>query len=179
MTSRIEDIITEIHSDSRLAGVSWGIGRRYLEETSDFPRIAWVLNGGPIQAPTRVGARLSTGGDSRDRTIAIQAVDCDVFVWGGDLEQTEKMLHALLAVAHSYAVGSLRWGNHRWETHTQRGADHMARGELAVVTIGFDLPILAGSTALSADAPDTLTNITSHDHTGTVNWLDGSSSDHC
>lgn len=158
MASRFDQIVTEVHADAALAGIGYATGRLAEKENADYPRIVWIPTGGPITPTQNVGGRLATGNTQRIKQLRTVELNCEVHIWGENVEQAESLMHALVASCYRLLVGSVEFGNHSWETQTQTGADYSARGQKIQLEVTLKIPI--------TDNAKALTNITTQTHAG-------------
>ena len=158
MPSRFNQIVDEVHADAALAGIGYATGRLAEKENADYPRIVWIPVGGPITPTDNVGGRLANAGADRIKQLRTVELNCEIHIWGQDVEQAENMLHALVASSYRLLAGSVMFGSHSWETQTQTGADYSARGQKIVMDLTLKIPI--------TDNAQALTTITSETHEG-------------
>ena len=158
MASRFNQIVDEVHTDPTLAGIGYATGRLAEKENADYPRIVWIPVGGPITPTDNVGGRLATGNTQRIKQLRTVELNCEVHLWGQDVEQAENMMHLLIAACYRLLVGSVVFGSHTWATQTQTGADYSARGQKIELDLTIKIPV--------TDSADGLTVITTQTHAG-------------
>jgi hypothetical protein len=158
MASRFNQIVDEIQADPTLAGFNYSTGRLAEKENADWPRIIWIPTGGPITATQNVGGRLTGAGTDRARQFRTVELNCDVNIWGQDVEQAEEMMHLVIAASFRLMLGSIEFSNHTWDTQTQTGADYSARGQKIVLDAMMRIPVI--------DAAQQLAIVTAETHTG-------------
>jgi len=149
MASRFNQIVDEIQADATLAGFNYSTGRLAEKENADWPRIVWIPTGGPITATQNVGGRLMGAGTDRARQFRTVELNCEIHIWGQDVEQAEEMMHLIIAASFRLMLGSIEFSSHTWDTQTQTGADYSARGQKIVLDSMLRIPVIDTAKPLS------------------------------
>jgi hypothetical protein len=132
MASTLSQVLAEIQAkvDTRVTGVRYRLGAKYVEERTALPRVVWVPGVDPF-GPAQ-GKSLSV------RSVCTRRAQVLAHVLADDLEQAELLVNAVVWAAHSVAHGSLTLDTAAWFS-----PGWLERGEGCVLTMAFALPVVA------------------------------------
>lgn len=145
-------------NDARLVG--WYFGRLALKENDVPPRVTFVPRSGDITTSANMGGVTDDPvSGSRDRTLFDRNVTLDVYCQGIDFEQTEDLMHLVVAAAHISSKVAVRVGEEEWESQTENGADYARLGEKVRLEMMMRIPILREEAGLTEITNETFTAV--------------------
>jgi len=119
--------------------IGWYFGRLAMKRNDRPPRVTWIPVTGTI-GPTTNRANKYVGALSTrpglERILAF-----DVQINGLDYEQTENMLHAVIAAANACGHVGIRYEGETWPTEAD-GADYGRDGSLVILSATAYIPVL-------------------------------------
>jgi hypothetical protein len=79
------------------------------------------------------------------QAVLTRTLVCEVEVWSGpdtdDIEETEQLVHNVIAATNRQTYGSVRFLGEDWSTQSDT-ADYAVSGELCVLTVSFEIPVM-------------------------------------
>lgn len=119
--------------------IGWYFGRLDVVENDRPPRVTWVPVGGTISPSTN---RMPVAvGDKATRALNERQLELSAVIQGRDYEQTENLLHAVIAACNKAARVGIRYDGERWITQ-EPAANFAEDGQMVVLTCRAFIPVL-------------------------------------
>ncbi len=119
--------------------IGWYFGRLALKRLDRPPRVTWIPVSGDINPPTNRANKyvgLISTREGLERILEFQ-----VEINGLDYEQTENLLHAVIAAANKCGRVGIRYQGEEWPTQAP-GADYARDGQLVVLNCTAYIPVM-------------------------------------
>lgn len=119
--------------------VGWYFGPRSLNSNDRPPKVVWVTPTVDHEAPARVSPQAD--GAYLTKQVATRAVQTRAYCFGRDYEQTENLVHAVMAAAYNTIQAAFSYQGEQWVTQ-EPSAQEMRDGEMCIVSMAVEIPVL-------------------------------------
>lgn len=137
--SPLENFVAEVHEDSALDGVEFGVFRLESKLADDWPLVSWIWRGGNVEASPDIGGR--SGGDCRPLTPLVDHANLEIHVWHEDFEKCVKLRDAVLTSIWRYQGARFSVTDYEWFNEQDSTAEWATSGVKCIVRVIVELPI--------------------------------------